>query len=206
MRSTRPGYPYHHFVYDNGSEDGTVAWLTDEYSQQRLHMMTLFPENRGLHVSLNQAHRDIGSYDLIMQLDNDVEFKTKGWLKKLVRAQRALGNGAMVSPRVKGLNNPPPAWASKHIGGFQFSFVDILGGICKLYPRHSIEGFQYNERKPMAVGGATDMAAWCQDKQIPQAYVEDVIVRHMDTTAGQEAAIPDYFSRKWYESYIPYGL
>jgi len=208
MRDTRPGHAYDHWIFDQGSEDGTQEYIKAKIAHGRLFDLTEFGHNLGLHVGKNTAHDQLltAGYDFIMKVDNDIEFKTQHWLRKLLAAYRALGNDAVISPRIKGLNNPPQSWADKRVGKFNFAFVSILGGATRFTTRKTIESFRYNERMPMAMGAASTFANHCMAFNIPLAYCEDIIVRHMDTTKGQEEANPDYFDRSAMERIIPYGL
>lgn len=208
MRENRPGLAYDHWFFDNGSTDGTIGYLAQLRDIGRIYVIESFSENRGLHVSMNYAHRVLldAGYRYIMKVDNDVEFKTKHWLRKLVRAQKCLAPGSVVSPKVEGLDHPPEPFARRRIDGWSVQFLDIIGGITRLMPRESIKDFKFNERMPLSWGGDLTFANHCERNIIPMAYITDIRVRHMDSTAGQEAANPEYMRRKEYEAYIPYGL
>lgn len=205
MRSCRPAYAYDHWFFDQGSTDGTVEWLEKD---GRAHKVISFGENKGLHVAMNIAHAALigAGYDLVMKVDNDIEFKTSKWLKKLVRAQRLLAPGSVVSPKVENLRFPPEVFARKRIGDFTFSFLDIIGGATRLMPKESIEDFMFNERMPLAWGGDATFANHCARRTIPMAYVEEVRVRHMLDDDAQREAHPDYMKRKDFEAHIPYPL
>lgn len=213
MRQARPGHKYHHYVYDQGSTDGTEQWLCDMHEAGRLHSVTRWGENVGISVGFNRAFNALkDSYDFIMSVDNDCEFKTKHWLKKLLNAHKALSKKdarTIIAPRVKNLQNVPSTYAIHAEGGFRFSFVEILGGICRLIPVGALtcgDGFTFEERLPKAFGQDQYLAKWCRTNIIPMAYVENVLVRHMQTDADQQIHIPEYYGRKQYELYVPYGL
>jgi hypothetical protein len=112
----------------------------------------------------------------------------------------------VVAPRVRGLQHPPAAFAKTVIEKYRFSFLEIIGGICRVMPREILKDFRFNELMPMAHGGDATFAEYCLRHTYPMAYVENVIVRHMDSTTGQEQKLPEYFDRKFYESYVPYGV
>lgn len=208
MRESRPGMAYDHWFFDNGSTDGTINVLRQLRDSGRIYALELFGHNKGLHVSMNVAHKTLldAGYRYIMKVDNDVEFKTKHWLRKLVRAQKVLAPGSVVSPKVEGLDYPPEPFARRNIEGFNVHFLDIIGGITRLMPRESIEKLRFNERMPLGWGGDFTFANHCERNIIPMAYITDIRVRHMDSTQGQERLNPEYMERKKYESYIPYGL
>ena len=208
MRQSRPGHTYDHWFFDNGSTDGTVEYLETLLRDKRIKSLTASATNQGLHRTMNLAHDLLLGlkYDFIMKVDNDVEFKTRHWLKKLIRAQKCLAPGSVVSPKVEGLNHPPEPFARRNIDGWSVQFLDIIGGITRLMPRKSIADFEFNERMPLSWGGDATFANHCERNIIPMAYVTDIRVRHMDGTKGQESHNPDYFKRKEYEAYISYGL
>ena len=205
MRERRPGHAYDHWFFDQGSSDGTPGWL-----RQNAPMASIVElgENKGLHVAMNLAHEALlgAGYDFIMKVDNDIEFKTVHWLKKLLRAQALLAPGSILAPRVLNLRHPPEVFARKRIGDFTFSFLDIVGGAARLMPRASITDFRFNERMPLAWGGDATFANHCARNVIPMAYVEDVRVRHMLDDEEQEKVNPEYFQRRTFEAYIPYAL
>ena len=208
MRERRPDHAYDHYVWDMGSTDGTAEWLADQQDAGRIKGWVLCGKNLGQHVGSNRAHDWLigQGYDYLLRVDNDCEFKTDRWLKKLVRAQRALGAAAIVAPRVRGLDHPPAPIAVLQKDGLNFTFVQILGGICRLMSAKALEGFRFEERMPLAIGEAQALGEHCRTRIIPMAYVEDVVVRHMETTQGQIAADPAYHERSFYERHIPYGL
>jgi GT2 family glycosyltransferase len=208
MRAARPGHKYDHWVFDQGSEDGTLRYVRSLVDMDRIHTLVTFGENVGLHVGKNRVHDALLAHDYthIMKVDNDIEFKTKHWLRKLLRAQAILKEGAVVSPVIRGLSNPVQPFASKRMEGYSFDFVEILGGAARLTTRDTIASFRYNERMPMAMGAATTFANHCMRERIHMAYVHDVVVKHMYTTVGQLKDKPEYFSRSEMERVIPYGL
>jgi len=64
------GYPYDHFVFDNGSQDGTVDWLRNEYKP---FFLARDDYNKGISLASNILLSEIfhGNYDLIIKMDND---------------------------------------------------------------------------------------------------------------------------------------
>lgn len=211
MRVMRPGARYDHFVFDNGSTDGTGLWLKAQKDSGRITDYILCGENMGLSHSFNRAYgqaRD-GNYDYVMTVDNDALFKTRHWLRKLIRAQKTLGvknPKAVVSPTVDNLMHPPQPYAVANIDKMRFGFVDILGGIARFMPVAATEGLELNARLPLAWGQDQSVASHCANANIPMAYVYNIVVRHMMTDAEQFDNIPEYMRRKNFEAYIPYGL
>lgn len=200
------GQRFRHIVIDQGSMDGTVEFVRQAHPTAEV---VEAGENLGISVGFNRGLELARDADYVLTVDNDCEFITKRWLAKLIRAQKVLAakdKRAVVSPRVKNLKHPPAVYAAYRGDGFTFGFAEILGGICRLMPKSVAREFRFNERLPMAYGQDQQFAGWCQERSIPMAYVEDIIVRHMMTDDEQETAMPEYMRRKGFELYIPYGL
>ena len=133
------GYPYHHFVIDNGSSDKTPEWL-DEYKEHHGFMFVIKnSENVGISIASNQAInaiQKVDAYDIIIKVDNDALFITPDWLKTMVKIWKSNHRLAM-SPYVQGLRDNPGGaprigWGwianeylgmTKHLGGI-VHFVD----------------------------------------------------------------------------------
>ena len=100
-------YPFTHIVVDNGSSDGTVNWLK-EYSKDKDVQLIINADNKGISVASNQAvdWAMDQKYDIIVKVDNDAIFKTKGWLNKMVRIWK--GNRKLaLSCYISGLEDNP---------------------------------------------------------------------------------------------------
>jgi len=84
--------PYELIVVDNGSTDGTVAWL-QEQSDVRLIANN---QNRGFAAGCNQGIREARG-DQVLLLNNDV-MVTEGWLARLLSALRNSPDVGLVGP------------------------------------------------------------------------------------------------------------
>lgn len=199
----KAGIEFDHFVWDNGSTDGTVEWLREH--EKDFKFLHFSPDNKGQCIPSNRLFAAIGdSYEYIIRFDNDTIIQTDGLLAKLIEAQSYLGRGAIVSPMVYGLINPPPPYAETTLHGTKFIFVDILGGICRVHPIRSLKGFKFGEHGCLALGEAAKLSDYCIANKIPMAYVDNLVVEH-DTPAHIKGNI-EYFKRRQIEQYVPYGL
>src|SRR5207249_2058015 len=143
--------PFAHYIFDNGSEDGTRDWLRT----QLFTWLELSPDNKGQCIASNRCLDAIGQdYDFIVRLDNDIIPKTQDFLQRMLEAQRALDKKAVISPDIVGLEHKPKPFGEHSVGGFNFEFVEILGGACRLAPAALFKDFRFTEHGPLALGEA----------------------------------------------------
>ncbi len=71
-------------IWDNGSTDGTVEFLTKEVSDPRIADLVLCRENRGQTTAVNESWAKLPA-DLLGKLDNDC-IMTPGWTRTLAQA------------------------------------------------------------------------------------------------------------------------
>ena len=182
------GYTFDHFVLDNGSRDGTPAYL----KKLGLKGLYLSTENLGLWQGINRILKETNhfeGYDLVLKLDNDLEFPDKNWLDDLVFVYE---NNAfdILTPFVEGI-------CEGRGGAARFDYVNNIGlvthcgGAALLTKQKFYAGTMPNGT--MAMGWDT----WfCRDKKC--GIVEDIHVKH--DTLAQERDMPDYYKRKVEES------
>lgn len=195
------GYPYDHYVIDNGSEDGTVEWLNE---QKDIHVIAFNSENKGISASCNLALDHIlpKGYDLIIKFDNDCEVVSSDILKELVSVYEKIPPfyfKFMLSPRVEGLNYQPERIDRMEIDGHPIGITPIIGGIFQPVLSECYKLYRYNESLPKAKGQDEDLNAWFRQMGGQVGYIEDLIVEHMDSTEGQKEKYPSYFERKYKE-------
>jgi len=195
------GIEYDHFVLDNGSKDGTRDWLL----KQNLKGLYLSPDNKGIWIGINTILKEtnfFSGYDLVLKLDNDVEFPHNNWLKKLVDVYLELGSNYIISPFVEGvcsgaggaprldyaIDNGIKIGMSAHVGGI--SLLTSVDNYTEMFPNLALSsGWDY----------------WfCTHFHGRCGYIEDIHVKHMDTSEGQEEKRPEYYNRKVKESQIIY--
>lgn len=200
------GAPYDHFVVDNGSKDGTREWLMENAGD--FQQLTIFSENKGISQGSNSALYAISAaeewrgskYDLIIKMDNDCEIATMGIIDKICHLYEALGSEwdkYVLSPRVEGINSQPSRIAELPNGIGQTA---IVGGLFHIVPRSVYERYgSYPLNVPKAKGQDDDFCAWANREGMIVGYIENLLVKHMDTTDGQCQKFPEYFQRKWDE-------
>jgi glycosyltransferase involved in cell wall biosynthesis len=197
----KAGYPYDHFVVDNGSIDGTVEWLTT--NRDRFKQVHLNDRNYGNNVGNNQALSMIGTsnYDLIIRMDNDCEVRSLRLLASIVDLYTHLQMMGLflkyvVSPRVSGIVNQPPRIGALQVNHWSLGQVAGIGGLFRIIPALLLEGYQWPLDMSI-VAGEECVTNWLgREKGCLVCYVEDLEVYHYETTSGQEARFPEYHKRK----------
>lgn len=192
----KTGLEYDHFIIDQASTDETVEWL--ENNQRKLKVYPL-GKNIGINRGVNFALDRIGNnYDVIVKMDNDAEVITEGWLQKILSV---LKKKEVLSPVVLGLVH--------NRGGVDRYQIDtergvgltpFVGGICMVAYRKAWEDSQgWEYPAPLHAGGDR---AFCLNLSLEGyrfGYKEDVFIRHMETTSGQENRFPEYFNLRKHE-------
>ncbi len=190
----KAGIEYDHYVFDNGSTDGTVKWLQEQDDIILLSNSV----NIGQHVAANELLRRIREnkelYDYILRFDNDCFVRSKRLLSRLIDVSKKLQDTAILSPHVTGLNWQPDRFAEQKVDDYKLGFSEILGGIFRLHPAKLIEGFSFDVRQPMGFGEAAQVAKHCLEKKIAMIYIENLFVSHGESTQIQEQKVPEYFN------------
>ncbi len=202
------GVEFDWHVWASGCDELSLNTLNSAKGMGSLKAVHVHDDNIGQHVAWNEAIDFAKGYEYFLRLDDDCEFLTKRWLKKLVNASIVLNDRMILSPTIRGLQNPPDRSAPVVHAGLTLEFLrTAIGGICRLHPLSLFEtkGAYYADvRKPLGSGDATGMGAWCQENTVPMAYLKHVRVRHAKTTKGQEADDAEHFSQHAVFQHIPY--
>lgn len=190
-------YPWDWFVFDNGSNDGTVEWLVDKKQHK---WMRSHPENRGLTFASNACIDEIlrrDEYDIIVKVDNDCLFETKGWLEDFVDLWKR-NHMLYLGPYPEGLvDHPGGPWRVGHatIGDEFVEVTKHISGICAFIDASAYRNFRWRDE---FLHGQQDGEA--SEAFIKMGYQPTIIprhrIQHMDTTAGQEVKYPDYFKKR----------
>lgn len=192
------GYPYAHYVIDNGSTDGTAEWLVA--NRQRFTLVGLEPENIGISRASNTALNLIGNhYDLICKMDNDCEMITANLVAEMVRVFKDAPRPMMLSPRVEGINRQPKRAYTITVGDYEVGRTGIVGGLCHWLPADVYQRYRSPEDLPKAWGQDDHLCDWVYKQGIEMGYVEALTVNHYEGTTGQAQRYPDYFARKFAE-------
>lgn len=197
----KAGYDFDHYIVDNGSQDGTVAWLDDH--------KTLFKDisynakNAGLCAGDNQALqmiRESGEhYDLIAKMDNDAEVISDNIVAEMVALYSQAEKPMLISPRVTGINKQPKRSYVENSLSHPIGITNHIGGLFAWCNADLYLEYTYPDNLPLARGDDSAFAFWVYQKGYIVGYVEDLVVNHFETSAGQAARFPDYFERKWQE-------
>ena len=198
------GIDYSHYVLDQGSTDGTAEWLFEEflpgpgfrYADRRFENLGI---SRGMNALLNKVNEVDGDgdrkrhYDVIVKVDNDCELTQPNTLKDVCKL--ALEGGALLSPRILGLNNPPQATRELRIGDDIIQDIPQIGGIFLAAPAWVYDEFRYSERNPAWGVDDSEICSWFRSQGGTCGYVKRLEAWHYEGTSGQHTKYPEYFAR-----------
>lgn len=198
------GYPYDHFIVDNGSTDETQDWIVrhDHYWTN----YTINQENLGLCAGNNQAldmiRRSGKRYNLIAKFDNDAEVITPNIVAQMAAVFEEAGKQMLLSPRVTGISRQPIRTHTIREYRHEIGITNHIGGLFSWASADLYMGYTYPNDLPLASGDDSAFAYWVYQQGCYVGYVEDLVVNHYETTAGQAERYPEYFERKRKEETI----
>ncbi len=106
-------------VVDNGSTDGSVAWLKEVMPAVGL---VLLDKNYGFAEGYNRALKQLQGYDAFVLLNSDIE-PTEGWLVPLVEQLQENEDVAVVVPKIL----DDKCRSKFEYAGAAGGFIDVLG-------------------------------------------------------------------------------
>jgi glycosyltransferase involved in cell wall biosynthesis len=195
-------YPFDLFIYDNGSTDGTKEWLKRGMKWVEFKHTKLSPKNVGITAASNECLDEIakGDYQLILKLDNDVEFLSKGWLEDFVALWQR-NHKLFIGPYPEGLIHHPGGvkrLGHSTIGDIFVEVVNHLSGFCNAIDAKAYKSFRWTDK---FLHGNQD--AEFSQHAIKLGYMPCIYpkhrVMHMDTVIGQQKKYKKYFARRKYE-------
>jgi GT2 family glycosyltransferase len=196
------GYPFDHFILDNGSQDGTPEWIREHYRPKFFHQRDYnIGISRGSNFLLGKILYE-SDYDLIIKMDNDCEVLTSELLRKVVILfETLLANNInmLLSPRVEGINRQPNRAYYLNNFLFRIGVTGIIGGLFHIVPAAIYRKYRYPENLALAKGQDDHFCNWARENDILKGYIEDLVVNHYEKTTGQAEWFPEYFERKWKE-------
>ena len=136
------GYKFDWFCRDNG-DDGTIKWLKNETNaildaKKPTKNLGITKSSNKL-IDLIQATDD---YDIIIKVDNDVEFQTYGWLKDIVDMWKR-NHMIYISPYVEGLKDNPGGARRIGFGMVGDEYIEVTNHIGGIFA--AIDARAYNE-------------------------------------------------------------
>lgn len=200
------------FLYDNGSKDGTAEWiekLTNERIGKNIETKNfqqinyvLDKKNKGLTIASNELVDKIlpNSYQLIIKVDNDVEFLTKGWLEDFVDLWKR-NHRLYMGPYPEGLIHHPggmPRLGHAPIGDYFVEVVQHISGLCAAIDARAYKNFRWTDQFLHGNQDAEFSAHVVKEGYMP-CIVAQHRVLHMDTVLGQQKKYKEYFERRKYE-------
>jgi GT2 family glycosyltransferase len=183
------GIAFDHYVFDNGSQDGTQDWL----KKRKLAGLILSDSNTGVTRALNQLLDLAEGYDAYVKFDNDCELTTHGALRDAVKVvtENPLW---LVSPKIEGLYGPVGHQDEVNLSGHRVGVTPMIGGIFSARSKD----FQYRYDESAPLWGFDDVAICGEAHRRggQTGYLLDHIAWHYEGTWGQEKRYHDYFVRK----------
>ena len=193
------GCDFDHWILDNGSSDGTPDWIEHEYEPAHRGNVfyTVEPDNIGISAGMNtllSAADLTGVYDVVIKFDNDCELTQPNTVRDI--AQLTLEGGALLSPRILGLQNPPAATRELQINSERILDIPQIGGIFLSAPGWVYDEFRYSESNPLWGGDDVEICRWFRAQGGTCGYVKRLEAWHYESTDGQRERYPVYFDRK----------
>jgi hypothetical protein len=186
------GCQFDHFVLDQGSQDGTLEWLSDQFADGYIDMLVCEPENigipRGMNTLLDNLDQD---YDVIVKFDNDCELTQPNTLRDICEIIE--WENVLLSPCILGLNNPPASTGEFEIMGETIIDIPQIGGIFTAAPARIYDEFRFDGSK--LLDDDVQLCWWWRWKGGRCGYVKRLSANHFETTSGQHARYPEYFQR-----------
>jgi GT2 family glycosyltransferase len=196
------GCDFDHYVLDQGSTDGTAEWLFEEYldgpglryADRRFDNLGI---SRGMNTLIEKVREleehDGRLYDVVVKFDNDCELTQPNTLRDVSRL--ALEGGCLLSPRILGLNNPPPVTRELLLGREVIQDIPQIGGIFLAAPAWVYDEFRYSEWNPAWGADDSEICAWFRRQGGTCGYVKRLEAWHYEGTSGQHEKYPEYFAR-----------
>ena len=176
-----------------------------------------WPENRGQHHA-TAAALDLArskGYDWLLRIDDDIQPKTKRWLKKMLDRNRQMhhekgllgSDKCILAPKIIGLKNPPQPRGV--IEGFDFPAEEMTftGGGLRLHPVALLEGYEPPLYSPRGRDDPQSLARFLgsyEDSTVPQKgiFVRFPDIRVVHRTAELEEMDTEHAAKvrrtNWY--------
>jgi len=192
----KAGYPFDHYIVDNGSSDGTQSWLRSEFNDREfIKGVILNDDNRGVVGAVNQIRHTLEQYDYVLRLDNDCEIVTDNILQRMMDVMHA-EDKLILNPVITGISAPRSGSDKRVVGGEE---IGKLGGIGGIFYLSDSEFFRLSEKDEFEVPIHFRYDSYLTGVANNNGYsiwqLEDVAVKHMDTSKGQKENKPEYIRK-----------
>jgi glycosyltransferase involved in cell wall biosynthesis len=194
--------------------------LLNEPDSSGIQYLQLWDENRGQHHATNEAlalARARG-YKWLLRIDDDVEFKTKRWLKRMLKRNDELkrlvnaelekadkvDNIFVLCPTVLRLKDP-----IKHVGvmergqSYDVEVLPFSGGCLRLMPMHLMHNYTAPIYAPCGRGDPNSVADHVNDRGGLQLRFRDIRVVH-DTVEIEKVDTPQGLVQRIMGHYYPF--
>ncbi len=195
----KAGYPFYHIVVDNGSKDGTIKWLENEYKPDHLIKNN---ENKGISIAQNQAVNYLLKNvkpDIIIAVDNDCLLISDDIIKIIVsmfKKNRML----CISPYPEGLKDNPGGSPRSTYGNLDGQFMGITNHIGGFFKATSslpfINGFRWSEDVPKHAFQDIEFSQYLVNHGYTLGYLENLKIEHFESSASQQKRYPEYFQER----------
>jgi len=191
---------FDHFFIDQGSTDETLKLLKNLPTPDGCNRY-VYPlqRNIGINRAVNYAIERIGNYDVIIKYDNDMLVETDGWLKECLMGMEPK---LLLSPYISGLiENRGGVRRTGQKFSRNVSLSVAIGGMVMigLRPAWTTDSGGWTVPAPLHAGGDIDFCYKLSLEGYVFGYKEDVIIKHMDTSLGQQTKYPEYFKLRGLE-------
>ena len=199
MRETA-GYKFDWFCWDNSDDDDgkTESLLVDLLTSRDVHWMNGEIGNVGITKASNKCIDAVGdNYDIIIKIDNDVEFQTRDWLVDFVDLWKR-NHMIYASPYVEGLHDNPGGSQRRGLGMIGDQYIEVtdhIGGIFAFIDARAYDDFRWEDEM---LHGNQDVEASQHFRDIgymPFYYPKHRIM-HRDGTEGQHERYKKYFEKR----------
>lgn len=190
------GCSFDHFVLDNGSTDGTQAWLQNYGAAGLVCLSKNIGVNRGVNRLIDLALKT-DSYDVIVKFDNDCDVVTENTLAECGRV--ALEHSVLVSPKILGLETPVEPIQTIALGnGDVFYETPVIGGIFLVAPAwlYSVGRYRHAKKSPVWGNDDYNLCGWWRSQGLRVGYLRGYEAWHYRSTAGQHEDFSWYFERR----------
>jgi len=197
------GYEFDHYIWDNGSTDGTHEYLDElEPSGYCKNIEVIRCEdNKGISIASNGLVQRIQSkdqYDILVKSDNDALYKTEGWLSKMVDIWKS-NKKVVLSCYIEGLRDNPGGASRLAYGEVKDEILGVtkhVGGICHFVDIKGYDGFKWDEDSALHGVQDVELSQHLLKNGYLMGYLENYYCEHKDGTQGQEKKYGEYFKKR----------